>query len=210
MARGRAPVALAVLAGILGALVPAAAFTTSLGPTSRAESSSHQRKRHHQHASLPSLAVSVRGNQLVNAQGQTIRLVGVNRSGSQYMCVLGRGIFDGPTDAASIAAMKAWQIDTVRVPLNEDCWLGINGFNPPYSGVAYRHAVEAYVAELNAAGLYVILDVHWNAPGNEQAFGQQDMLDATPTARSPSASRTHCGRPTRPMDGPGRVAARCS
>ena len=23
--------------------------------------------------------------------------------------------------------MKAWNINAVRVPLNEDCWLGING-----------------------------------------------------------------------------------
>jgi endoglucanase len=125
------------------------------------------------------LAVSVSGNRLIDAQGHTLRLVGVDRSGSQYMCVLGRGIFDGPTDAASIAAMKAWQINTVRVPLNEDCWLGINQLNPAYSGVAYRSAVEAYVARLNAAGLYVILDVHWNAPGPEAASGQQDMLDAS-------------------------------
>lgn len=179
MMRGRALVALAVLAAILGALAPAAAFTTPLEPASRATSSSHQRKRRRLPAYLPALAVSVRGNQLVNAQSHTLRLVGVNRSGSQYMCVLGRGIFDGPTDAASIAAMTAWHINSVRVPLNEDCWLGINGFNPSYSGSAYRAAVETYVARLNAAGLYVILDIHWNAPGGEQAYGQQDMLDAS-------------------------------
>ncbi len=79
----------------------------------------------------------------------------------------------------SIAAMKAWHINAVRVPLNEDCWLGINGLNLAYSGVAYRSAIEDYVAQLNAAGLYVILEVHWNAPGNEQAAGQREMLDAS-------------------------------
>jgi len=95
------------------------------------------------------------------------------------MCVLGRGIFDGPTDAASIAAMKEWQINAVRVPLNEDCWLGINGLSAAYSGGAYRAALETYVAQLNAAGLYVILDVHWSASGSERADGQQDMLDGS-------------------------------
>jgi hypothetical protein len=95
------------------------------------------------------------------------------------MCALGHGIFDGPADAESIAAMKAWHINTVRVPLNEDCWLGINGLNPNYSGVAYRAAVKAYVARLNAARLYVIVEVHWNAPGGEQALDQQEMLDAS-------------------------------
>jgi endoglucanase len=125
------------------------------------------------------LAVSVRGNQLVDALGHTLHLIGVNRSGTQYMCVLGQGIFDGPADAASIAAIKTWQINTVRVPLNEDCWLGINGLNPAYSGVAYRSAIETYVARLNAAGIYVILDAHWNAPGATPANGPQDMLDAS-------------------------------
>ena len=95
------------------------------------------------------------------------------------MCVLGLGIFDGPTDAASIAAMKTWHINSVRVPLNEDCWLGINGIDPAYSGAAYRAALGKYVAQLNAAGLYVILEVHWNAAGAALASGQQNMLDAS-------------------------------
>lgn len=177
--RRRALVSLAVLAGILGALAPAVALTARREPASRVASVSARRKRHHEPANRPSFAVSVRGNQLVNAQAQVLRLVGVNRSGSQYMCVLGRGIFDGPSNAGSIAAMKAWHINVVRVPLNEDCWLGINGLNPAYSGIAYRSAIEDYVAHLNAAGLYVILDVHWNAPGSEPAEGQQDMLDAS-------------------------------
>jgi endoglucanase len=174
--RRRALVALAVMVGLLGILAPAVAFTRPRAPVPRANS---ERKQRSSSKKPVALSVSVRGNRLVNARGQTVRLVGVNRSGSQYMCVLGRGIFDGPADAASIAAMKAWHINTVRVPLNEDCWLGINGLNVTYSGVAYRYAVEAYVAQLNAAGLYVILDVHWNAPGNEQASGQRDMLDAS-------------------------------
>jgi endoglucanase len=133
----------------------------------------------------------------VNAQGQTLHLVGVNRSGSQYMCVLDAGIFDGPVDAVSIRAMKSWHINTVRVPLNEDCWLGINGVNPAYSGLAYRLAIEAYLARLNDAGLYVILNVCWNAPGKEQATGQHDMLDAshgyTLWRSIATAFRTHPG-----------------
>lgn len=125
------------------------------------------------------LAVRVSGNLLVSAQDNTLRLVGIDRSGSEFLCGEDRGIFEGPTDAKSIAAMKAWHVNSVRLPLNEDCWLGINGLNPAYSGYAYRTAVEAYVARLNAAGLYVILDVHWSAPGDEQALGHQNMLDAS-------------------------------
>ena len=183
MTRGRALLALAVLGGILVVLAPAFASgggrTTSVALTVRANATAHKRKPRRIRTKPVPLAVSVKANKLVNGRGETVRLVGVNRSGSQYMCVLGRGIFDGPTDAASIAAMKTWQINAVRVPLNEDCWLGINGLNPAYSGLAYRSAIEAYVAELNAAGLYVILEVHWNAPGSERSEGQREMLDAS-------------------------------
>ena len=123
--------------------------------------------------------VRVSGNQLVNGDGAPVRLLGVDRSGTEYACVQGWGIFDGPSDAASVAAMAAWHVDAVRVPLNEDCWLGINGVNPAYGGAAYRQAIAAYVQLLNASGIVAVLDLHWNAPGTELATGQQVMADAT-------------------------------
>src|SRR2546425_7051117 len=65
------------------------------------------------------VAIHVRGNQLVNASGQNMRLFAVNRSGTEYACVVGgtagSGIFDGPSDAASIATMASWHINAVRV-----------------------------------------------------------------------------------------------
>ena len=84
------------------------------------------------------LALIVSGNHLVNAAGHTVRLLGVDRSGLEYACVQGWGFSDGPVDAASISAMKTWGINAVRVPLNEDCWLGINGVKPQYGGATYR------------------------------------------------------------------------
>src|SRR4029077_5647267 len=59
-----------------------------------------------------------------------------------------------------------------------DCWLGINGVNPLYGGAAYQSAIVAYVATLHAAGLYAIVDLHWNAPGTFVAAAQQPMPDA--------------------------------
>ncbi len=124
-------------------------------------------------------SVRVAGNRLVNASGHPIRLLGVDRSGTEYACVQGWGIFDGPSGPASIRAMKAWHIGAVRIPLNEDCWLGLNGVKPKFSGIAYRRAIETYVRSLNEAGLVAILDLHWSAPGREQATGQQVMADAS-------------------------------
>jgi hypothetical protein len=128
------------------------------------------------------LAVHVQNNHLVDANGNFLRLYGVDRSGSEYMCVSGAGVFDGPVDAAAIAAIADWRVNAVRVPLNEDCWLGINLSNP-YVGVPYQNAILAFVQALNNAGMYVILDLHWNAPGTYIANQQQPMadLDHAPT-----------------------------
>jgi endoglucanase len=116
-------------------------------------------------------------NQLVDAHGQPVRLLGVNRSGPEYACIQGQGIFAGPTGKRAIAAMVSWGINTVRIPLNEDCWLGINGAPRRYSGRRYRAAISAYVARLHRAGLYVVLDLHWNAAATAKSTGQQPMAD---------------------------------
>ena len=111
-------------------------------------------------AAASTLSISVSGNHFVNGAGQTIRLLGVNRSGTEYACIQAWGIFDGPNDAASVAAMASWHINAVRVPLNEDCWLDINGVNPSYGGPAYQSAIQSYVNLLHQYGLYAILDLH--------------------------------------------------
>ena len=122
--------------------------------------------------------IGVSGNQLVNQNGETVRLLGVNRSGAEYACVEEGKIFDGPTDWASIKAMKSWKINAVRVPLNESCWLGINGVDPNLSGGIYRNAIREYVSGLERAGLYVILDLHWAAPRRGLATGLIPLPDA--------------------------------
>lgn len=122
--------------------------------------------------------IGVRGQHLVDKQGRHVRLLGVNRSGTEYACQQGYGFFDGPSDMASIRAMQSWHVNAVRVPLNETCWLGINGIEKRYGGDAYRKAIRAWVSRLERAGLYVILDLHWAAPGSRQATGIIPMPDA--------------------------------
>jgi endoglucanase len=90
----------------------------------------------------------VRGERLVDARGHPVRLLGVNRSSAEYECLEGQAVFEGPIDEAAIAAMASWRINAVRLPLNESCWLGINGVAPAVGGGAYREAVRAYVGRL--------------------------------------------------------------
>jgi len=131
------------------------------------------------------LQLHVSGNKLVNANGATVVLHGVDRSGTEYQCVLGHGIFDVPSDAASIRAMKTWDINAVRVTLNEACWNGENYVNSAYAGADYRSAIEAYVKLLNANGIVAIVNLTWSdgsytGPGGcgPQALCQKPMPDA--------------------------------
>jgi hypothetical protein len=174
-------------------------------------------------AGSPALAVAVAGNRLIDQHGNPIRLLGVNRSGTEFMCVGsftpvfdssfrpvdvsntgGRfGIFDGPVDRESVRALESWHVNAVRISLNEDCWLGINGVanlttaatfsrcNTPQVLVAerpaanrknvgenYRRAMISFVKLLNSRGIYTILDLHWNAPAGFISCQQQPMADA--------------------------------
>jgi aryl-phospho-beta-D-glucosidase BglC (GH1 family) len=101
----------------------------------------------------------------------------VNRSGTQYACAEGWGIFDGPADDASLSAMKSWHVNAVRVNGNEDCWLGLNGVPAAYSGTNYQNALIDYVNRINAHGMYAIVDLHHSAPGSTLALDQQPMAD---------------------------------
>jgi len=122
-------------------------------------------------------SMHVQGNRLVDAGGHTVRLRGVDRSGAEYACAQGWGIFDGPTDSAAVAAIASWQANAIRIPLNETCWLDINGVAAAYSGATYRTAITDFVARLNRAGLAVILDLHWSASDSGVALGQAPMPD---------------------------------
>jgi len=126
----------------------------------------------------------VQGNKLVNASGQTVVLHGVNHSGTEYACVQGWGMGDGPTyDQSVVTAIKSWRTNAVRVPLNEDCWLAINGVPAAYSGATYQQFIKNWVALLNNNGIYAILELKWTAPGGTPATGQVPMpdIDHSPT-----------------------------
>jgi hypothetical protein len=108
-------------------------------------------------------ALHVSGNKLLTAAGAQYRLLGVNRSSGEFACIQGNGMWDGPVDQASIDAMKTWNVHVVRIPLNEECWLGTS--NVPAagtSGAAYQQAVKDYVSLLVASGITPIVEMHWN------------------------------------------------
>ena len=108
-------------------------------------------------------ALHVSGNRLLTSSGQPYRLLGVNRSGGEFTCIQGYGMWNGPMDQASIDAMRAWKVRAVRVPLNEECWLGTaNVPSGGTSGAAYQTEVKNYVDLLISNGITPIVEMHWN------------------------------------------------
>jgi endoglucanase len=138
----------------------------------------------------PGLSVAVRGNQLIDGDGVTIQLRGVNGYNVVSPCINGYGPIDGPpaldsqstvpdsAAAATVAPLEDWGINAVRLQLNEDCWLGVNSAPPNYSGSHYRQVIANYVTTLTDRGLRVILDLHWTAPGTILSTMQDELPDA--------------------------------
>jgi hypothetical protein len=126
----------------------------------------------------PNLRLRVSGNELVDEAGVPVRLRGVDRSGTEFACVKDRGIFDGPSDSSSVAAMRTWNINVVRIPLNAHCWLGTKDVPAPYRGAPYRQAIVDYVTTLNNAGIVAVLDLHRTSPPGKPTDRTQAMPDA--------------------------------
>lgn len=125
------------------------------------------------------MSVSVSGNHLVDQNGKTIHLIGFNAQGTEYTCLTSSSTsFHDPNALTTTPAnMKAWgaAVNVARIPLNEDCWLGINGVKR--GGTAYQSDIIAFVNNLHKSGMYAQLTMQWNAPGTTQATGQQYMAD---------------------------------
>ena len=130
----------------------------------------------------PVTGVEVVGNHFVDGNGGPLRLLGFNLAGAEYSCIDGSGAFDtpdgeAPSDAV-IKAMRGWRGATaVRVPLNEQCWIGLPSVPSAYAGEKYRQAVRSFVARLNKQGFVAILDLHRSAPGDAVSRVQEQMPD---------------------------------
>lgn len=121
--------------------------------------------------------IEVHGNSFVDtATNKVVMLRGASHSSGEYSCVHGAGkVFEAPIDEGFVSAFKSWGNNVMRIPLNEDCWLDINGASP--AGSEYQKAVANLVKLLTDAGIAAVLDLHWAADGNTKATTQVAMPD---------------------------------
>lgn len=147
-------------------------FTQNFGKYSRSAPSAPVASVTPSAAPIP----QVSGNRILDGRtGQPWTPRAVNWPSLEYACQQGWGYTQGGATNAAAAAMASWGINAVRLPLNEQCWLGVEGA-PAYGTTSgYRAAVRAWVDMLNAHGIVVILDLHWSAPVGKPADGQRAM-----------------------------------
>lgn len=103
---------------------------------------------------LTTPALSVQGTQFVDAAGHAVTLVGATRQSLEYLC---HG--DGHFAPADFQAMRSWGMNAVRITLSSEFWSAAGG------GCAdYHQTIATAVGNAEAAGLYVILTLQWDAP----------------------------------------------
>ncbi|MFI4869022.1 MAG: Calx-beta domain-containing protein, partial [Steroidobacterales bacterium] len=147
-------------------------------------------------AAVPSVStgfgIKASGSQLVSTlDGSTIHLVGSAVSGLEGSAGNSQRVWEGfpATTVATWQTIKTtWNINVIRLPMNSADWLNLvchdagsgnagklyhangDGTYTPDPNHVYQGYVEQTVANITAAGMYVLLDLHWDAPNN--AAGQ--------------------------------------
>lgn len=121
---------------------------------------------------------------LVDEEGMPIQLRGVNQSGTEYACAQGWAIHDtGVTEAPDVVidrlieVMVSWEVNAVRVPLNEHCWLDRNGVREGFGGEAYRNEIVRFVAKLRERGMAVVIGLMWGDAGQKLGLRQPPMAN---------------------------------
>jgi hypothetical protein len=120
------------------------------------------------------------GNKLLDRDtGKPVVLKGMAMMGGEYSCVHGQGVFAGPANETVVDGMVAWGINAIRLPMNEDCWLGQHGVDPRVSGPAYQSRFVQFVELLLSRGFVVVLDLHWTNSTGGLARGQDLFLSSS-------------------------------
>jgi hypothetical protein len=113
----------------------------------------------------------VNGNSVCTADGQLHLFHGVARPSMEWSA---QGEM---LSAADFMAMASWKANVVRIALNQDFWLS----QSPLHSAGYPALVDNAVQWAEAAGMDVILDLHWSdrgTLGSCTTMCQQLMADA--------------------------------
>ncbi len=123
--------------------------------------------------------LKVVGNQIVTASGGcTVRLTGVNLDSLEWEAQPG----DGPSGGDGVLtqlqeAVKYWNVNCVRIPLDQDWWDGNAQTTPNNRGSTsqsgYQSFVDSLVAFCNTNNIYCDLDLQWSGDGSTGTATEQ-------------------------------------
>ncbi|HOB19628.1 MAG TPA: cellulase family glycosylhydrolase [Candidatus Atribacteria bacterium] len=114
----------------------------------------------------------VRGNKIVDGQGNIVRLYGVNCPSLEWTP---RG---DQMPEAVIEAFDNWDCNLVRLPMSQDFWFGHHSSQND-GGAEYRRLIDEIVNIARERNKYIWLDLHWSNAGTEwgKYTGQHKMPD---------------------------------
>jgi len=130
----------------------------------------------------------VNGNTVCTADGRPHLFHGVARPSLEWSSG-GEGL-----SAADFRRMASWKANVVRVPLNQAFWLAASPLHDP----GYPGLVDDAVTWAEAAGMDVILDLHWSDRGviggcSRTSNCQQRMPDANSLTFWSEIARRYAG-----------------
>lgn len=101
------------------------------------------------------------GSTVCTAAGQPHLFHGVARPSLEWD-PMGESNDQEGIPASDFQAMASWRANVVRIAMNQDFWLSGAALHDP----AYPATIDRAVQDAEAAGLDVILDLHWSDQGN--------------------------------------------
>lgn len=128
-------------------------------------------------------ALHVAGNLILTGNGQPFFLHGIDRPSLEWSCA-GQAVGGQAGIPASdfVTMSRTWGANTVRLALNQDFWLSSTGsvVGSASRCLGYKATVQNAVASAEAAGLDVVLDLHWSDEGSlsSTSVGQKCMADS--------------------------------
>jgi hypothetical protein len=107
-----------------------------------------------------SFGIKIVGDTFTDLSGNVLQLQGMDISGLEVTSPSMWNAFYNTTQAQWTSIKNAWNINIIRIPLNEGAW----NQNISSSGIPYQTIVQTLVTRATATGLYVILDLHTGCP----------------------------------------------
>jgi endoglucanase len=115
--------------------------------------------------------LKVEGNHLVDSDGKTVWLQGVNCGNLETLPA------DKQVIKSTVVAIDEWKSNCIRLPVKEDFWFGQSPYQKD-GGKDYRDTIDQIVTLAANRGAYVVLDLHrFRAPKQEHADFWKDAAE---------------------------------